>query len=914
MTDAREFRATLKRDLERFVAAQHRRFADDEVLTIDLHCHDKNSDVPDELLGRILRWPETWVETDLVREVLAGNGCTALTITNHNNARSCWQLLERGVDVLPGAEFTCVLPDFDVHVHVLTYGFTPAEEERLLALRHDVYRFLDYTCSRDLVTVLAHPLYVYSPRAVPTLPLLEKLTLMFDNVEALNGQRDSWQNLLVIAWFESLTEERVEEMAERANIAPDRWCRRPVRKALTGGSDDHMALFVGTAGSRVQVPNLGERLADGASRAQLVLEGLRRGAVAPFGGYTGEEKLAASFLDYFCQVAQHAGDPGLLRLLLHQGSARQKLWAFLIANGMFELRRHRTTSRFVSAAHAALHGKRVGLLQRRGFGRDYRPLLEPLDRIARARREDRGAFAAQLATSLPEVFTGLSRILAARIKAKVERHAATSHDSAPIGLPGLVERLELPADLRALFGDESAPGRGVSAVDLKQVAEGLPFPALAAAVVGGSTFVSTAVQFANRPLLDEFSRRIGRYTHPRRALWLTDTFGDRNGVAGVLQALHGEVTRRDLSIDFAVCHPTLSADEHLHVLRPLVELPLPYYEDQPLRAFDLGELQRLFINGGYDRVVCSTEGLMGLAALYLKSAFSVPAHFYVHTDWLDFARRRLSLDARGLDRVRRLLRAFYRSFDGLFVLSGEHRDFLASSAMGIAAERLHQTAHWPASCFAPRRLARAEVLPQVEPDERVLLYAGRLSEEKGVLELPEVLAAVRRRVERTRLVVAGSGPAEAALRAAVPDAVFLSWLEPARLAEVYAVADLLLLPSRFDTFGCVVLEALACGLPVVAYRSKGPREIIEDGSSGFTVETPLELAAAASCIVQDPALAAQLRAGAIRRAAAYRAEPITDALVRQLGLAPDDHGPPVVEQRPQPEATDDDDGLGAWLL
>lgn len=156
------FRKRLRREVDRFVAVQRRRFPEEEVLTIDLHCHDRNSDVPDELLGRILHWPETWVTTEELRRVLEQNATTALTITNHNNARSCFELLDRGEDVLVGAEFTCRVPDFEAHVHVLTYGFDPAQEPRLNELRGDVYRFLAYARERDLVTVLAHPLYFYS--------------------------------------------------------------------------------------------------------------------------------------------------------------------------------------------------------------------------------------------------------------------------------------------------------------------------------------------------------------------------------------------------------------------------------------------------------------------------------------------------------------------------------------------------------------------------------------------------------------------------------------------------------------------------------------------------------------------------------------------------------------------------------
>jgi hypothetical protein len=225
------FRQQLREDLEIYLARQQQRFPADEVLRIDLHCHDKNSDVPDELIGRIMRLPETWIPTDRVVEALRQRGTDALTITNHNNARSCWDLLDRGHDILVGSEITCTVPEYGVHLHVLTYGFDPKQEQRLLRLRNNLYRFLDYTRQEDLPTILAHPLYFYFGSKVPPIELLEKLTVAFDNFEALNGQRDSWQNLLVATWIESLTPERIDELGRKVGIRPDAFCRRPYENA-----------------------------------------------------------------------------------------------------------------------------------------------------------------------------------------------------------------------------------------------------------------------------------------------------------------------------------------------------------------------------------------------------------------------------------------------------------------------------------------------------------------------------------------------------------------------------------------------------------------------------------------------------------------------------------------------------------
>jgi glycosyltransferase involved in cell wall biosynthesis len=880
------FREELRQEIDAFVARQKRAIPIDETLRIDLHCHDRESDVPDERIGRILRCPETWIETAAVVEALRRAGMDAVTITNHNNARSCYALLERGEDVLTGAEFTCTVPEHDARFHVLAYGFEPAQEERMQRLRRDIYRFAEFAAEHEIPTVLAHPLYFHTPRSASTVLLLEKLSLVFERFEALNGQRDTWQNLLLSAWVEGLDRERLETLSRRHGIDPRRSCREPFRKRMTGGSDCHMGLFVGRAGTLLRVPALASRLRAGERRSALALEALRGGELAPFGGYTCEEKLSASILDFVCQAALHLEDPGMLRLLLHQGGARDKLGAALAANLLFELRRHRFTIRFLRAFHEALHGKRPGFLLRRVIARPLRPVLEELDRVARGRQETPEAFEAAVREALPRIFHCFNLILAGRVAEKARKLGEPGAEAA--SAVELLDRLELPLGLRDLFAGASSPPRaaGPSTMSIARWSDGLPFPFLASLALAGVSFASCRALFRGRARLDEVARAVGRHRHPERALWLTDSFDDRNGVASTLRLLHAEVKRRDLPIDFAVCSSELDPDDHLLVFPPIAEFTTRYSPEQPFRVVDLLELSRRFVEGGYDRVVCSTEGAMGLVALYLKHALAVPATFYLHTDWLDFARRRLHLDRRNLDRVRRMLRAFYRQFDGIFVLNREHEEWLAGDTMRIPAERIRLTAHWVAEAFHPRLVARERAIAGLCPDERAVLYAGRLSEEKGVLELPAILRKVRARIPRARLVVAGAGPAELALRAAAPEAVFLGWLDPESLAKVYSAADVLLMPSRFDTFGCSILEAMSCGLPVVAYDVKGPRDLIVHGHSGLLGQSLSELARQVSRVLASTDLRVRLHLGARDRASEFEAESILAGLLGGLGLGP----------------------------
>jgi glycosyltransferase involved in cell wall biosynthesis len=129
-----------------------------------------------------------------------------------------------------------------------------------------------------------------------------------------------------------------------------------------------------------------------------------------------------------------------------------------------------------------------------------------------------------------------------------------------------------------------------------------------------------------------------------------------------------------------------------------------------------------------------------------------------------------------------------------------------------------------------------------------VLYAGRLTVEKGADLLADAFLEARARDPRLHLVLAGGGPEEARLRRRLgADATFLGWLEGDELAATYASADLFLFCSRTDTFGQVILEAQASGLPVVAVAEGGPTELIADGRSGLLCPPDADALASAVC-------------------------------------------------------------------
>ncbi len=163
---------------------------------------------------------------------------------------------------------------------------------------------------------------------------------------------------------------------------------------------------------------------------------------------------------------------------------------------------------------------------------------------------------------------------------------------------------------------------------------------------------------------------------------------------------------------------------------------------------------------------------------------------------------------------------------------------------------------WPrgvdGTLFRPDRPDRAKVREALgfQPENVVIGHVSRLAAEKNVMYLAEALKAVGQARPDVRFLFVGDGPSRADLEKEMgPNARFVGYKGGEELADHYAAADLFAFASLTETFGNVVLEALASGLPVVAIRAGGVGEIVQSGETGILIEPSAPPSQMASALV-----------------------------------------------------------------
>ncbi len=234
-----------------------------------------------------------------------------------------------------------------------------------------------------------------------------------------------------------------------------------------------------------------------------------------------------------------------------------------------------------------------------------------------------------------------------------------------------------------------------------------------------------------------------------------------------------------------------------------------------------------------DAIYVATEGPLGWSAVRAAARLGIPISSGFHTRFDSYANHY------GLGLLTPLVRGYLRRFHQRAAATLVPTDALAQElhAMGIRNARLLRRAV-DTQLFHPNQ--RDDKLRDswcVDAATPVVLYVGRIAPEKNLELAVQAFRAIQQRVPQARYVWVGDGPARAALETAHPDFIFAGVQRDEALARHFASADLFPFPSLSETFGNVILEALAAGLPVVAYAEGAAREHLIDGVNGYCIES-----------------------------------------------------------------------------
>ncbi|MFN3869393.1 MAG: glycosyltransferase family 4 protein [Hyphomicrobiaceae bacterium] len=241
-------------------------------------------------------------------------------------------------------------------------------------------------------------------------------------------------------------------------------------------------------------------------------------------------------------------------------------------------------------------------------------------------------------------------------------------------------------------------------------------------------------------------------------------------------------------------------------------MPCPTYPEIALALPRPRQTARLIAAAAPDAIHIATEGPVGWSVRRWCLANRVPFTTSFHTRFPEYIRARFAVPE---TYTYALLRRFHNAGSGMMVASPS----LGADLKSRGFDRiLPWTRGVDLSLFRPRAV-------RMFGDGPVLIYVGRVAIEKSIEDFLDLDVPGRK-------VVVGDGPQRAELMRRYPDVLFTGHKSGQELAEAYASADVFVFPSRTDTFGIVLIEAMASGVPVAAYPVTGPVDIVTPGVSG----------------------------------------------------------------------------------
>ncbi len=756
---------------------------------VDLHCHSDASNEASEAMLNAIGCPESYSRPREVYAQAKRRGMDFVTITDHDSIDGMAQL---GVkpDVLVGEELSCWFPEDDCKMHVLVWGVTAADHVALQSAARDIYRVAEYIEQHRIAHAVAHPLYRQNDRLERW--HLERLILLFKGFECLNGAHSMLHREALDPLLNELTRQQIQVLADKHRIVP-RW-PEPWFKARVGGSDDHGLLNVGRTWTEFphDVRSVDE-----------VLECLRQGVCQPGGDSGSGLKLAHNMFGvavrYFSRQMLPAGRSPTLPTLLLQA--------------------------FVGERPAPSKRQLVGLVLKKKLAS-----LAGVVRRPWGSRQTSGGAAGILAASFLD-----------SAKARLAQHpdllAAIREGDAPLGRHDSMFRFAAGINRDTAVAIADAAEAAIKDARLTGVFDSIS-AVLAQQFLLVPYYFSFFHQNQERHLLSRITGH-GVVTDPNKIKvgLFTDTLDEVNGVGRFIRDMSEQAARKGRTLVVHTCSKEVRYDFPWRKnFTPIFSRHLPYYPELQLNLPPLLEIMEWADRQQFDAIEISTPGAMGLCGLIVAKMLRIPVLGTYHTDFPAFVQN-ITGDNRLALLTTFYMRLLYGRFDKVFSRTrqyfeplrqlGVREDRLVATTPGVDTDKFN-VSYRDINYWAGQNIG--------EPYR--LLFCGRISLEKNLPVLVEAFKELCKIRRDAALIIAGDGPYLKKMKeelAGLP-AYFYGYLGDKELARLYASCDMYLFPSRTDTLGQVILEAQACGLPVLVSDEGGPKEVMDDGVTGLVLK------------------------------------------------------------------------------
>lgn len=739
----------------------------------DMHVHSKFSSRPSQWILQKLGCPESFTEPARIYERAIAAGMDYVTITDHN-------VIEGGLQIahLPGVflseEVTAYFPEDRCKLHVLVYGITEAQHKEIQRLRENVFDLCAYLRQEDLVHALAHPLFAVNDRL--SVEHVEQALLLFDVFE-LNGCRDDMQNRVLRTILADLDRVTMDMLADRHGLPP--LGQRPWEKGLIGGSDDHSGLNIASMHTLAAADSLHDFL--GAVRAK---------KARPEGRAATGHGLARNLYSIAFQYYQSRARLTNSKMLCMQFADRMLGPGHIPGEGL------------LARLHSAIGTRKSSTYLRLADADGIKALL--LKELTRIIETD-------------QTFTDI-------VKGKTD----ANFDLEWFRCVGMASDKLIATFLDRLL-------KGALGADI--------FDIFSTIGTAGSLYALLAPYFVSFGLFARersFSRTCaGAFgqDRPRRLslLHFTDTFEDVNGVSWTIRQQLEMALTHDKRMTVVTCGQGRSGPG-LHVFEPIGTFSLPEYPELSLAYPPFLRMLEYTLEADAKLILAATPGPVGLAALAISRILHIPIHGTYHTAFPQYVAS-LTGDSGLEELTRKYMAWYYKQMDVVYAPSQAIADELASFGIERGAIRVYPRGVDTGRFDPVKRNGFYKRWPGVNAFK--FIYVGRISREKdlGVLTAAFKKTLAMRNGHDVQLVIVGDGPYRQEMErelAGLP-ALFTGVLHGEKLAEAYASADLFVFPSTTDTFGNVVLEAQASGLPVIVSDKGGPMENMDPGRTGLVV-------------------------------------------------------------------------------